>query len=476
MRTMKNIILFLVIVTISFPVASLACTTILVGKDLTADGAVLHGHNEDMGFTAVGRIVPMKEASYDKKDTLVVPYETIPQVRKTYNYWGCGNALGATGLGTVKESRPYDWVLVGMNQWGVTMSCNWMYSKEESLSEKGIRRYAIRQLILERCKTAREAVDLIGGFIEKYGQADWSGLDYCLADPKEAWIVETTTKNWVAKRLKDNEYVVIANRFVVGEDYDMASKGLIDYAVKMGWYDKKKDGKFSFKKVYGRPDRMNSPYDVDRENRSYELLEGKQGVMTPEDLFQVLMDRYEGTGKFRKPISDVEHWEDVTDKLGIPRPINTNLCQSSTVAQLRSSLPVELGSVMWYAMATPGYSGYFPVYAGATIIPDEFQNVNSAYSPSSAWWTFRILQKVADSKYDELYPYLKAYWTGRHGSVVARIGEIEARVKDLMDKGKKAEAVELLNKFTYSQAKSALQEARFQLSTVQRKTGNISIW
>jgi len=476
MRTLKNIILFVVIVAISFPVTSLACTTILVGKDLTADGAVLHGHNEDMGFTAVGRIVPMKEASYDKKDTLAVPYVTIPQSRKTYNYWGCGNALGATGLGTVQESRPYDWVLVGMNQWGVTMSCNWMYSKEESLPEKGIRRYAIRQLILERCKTAREAVKLIAGFIDKYGQADWSGLDYCLADPKEAWIVETTTKNWVAKRVKDNEFIVIANRFVIGEDYDMSSKDLIAYAVKMGWYDRKKDGKFSFKKVYGRPDRMNSPYDVDRENRASELLEGKQGVMTPEDLFQVLMDRYEGTDKFRKPISDMEHWEAVTDKLGIPRPINTNLCQSSTVAQLRSGLPVEMGSVMWYAMATAGYSGYFPVYAGATIIPDEFQNVNSAYSPSSAWWTFRILQKVADSKYDELYPYLKAYWTGRHGSVVARTGEIEARVKGLMAKGKKAEAVDLLNKFTYSQAKSALQEARFQLSTVQRKTGNISIW
>ena len=189
-----------------------------------------------------------------------------------------------------------------MNQWGVTMSCNWMYSKEESLPEKGIRRYAIRQLILERCKTAREAVDLIGGFIDKYGQADWSGLDYCLADPKEAWIVETTSKNWVAKRVKDNEFIVIANRFVIGEDFDMASKGLMDYAVKMGWYDQKIDGKFNFKKVYGRPDRMNSPYDVDRENRASELLEGKHGVMTPEDLFQVLMDRYEGTNKFRKPI------------------------------------------------------------------------------------------------------------------------------------------------------------------------------
>ncbi|MBN1827836.1 MAG: C69 family dipeptidase [Deltaproteobacteria bacterium] len=476
MRTIRNIFVCMVVIALSLPAASIACTTILVGKNLTADGAVLHGHNEDMGFTAVGRIVPMKGASYGEKDTLAVPYVTIPQPKETYNYWGCGNALGASGLGTVKESRPYDWVLVGMNQWGVTMSCNWMYSKEDSFSGKGIRRYAIRQLILERCKTAREAVDLIAGFIDKYGKADWSGLDYCLADPKEAWVVETTSKNWVAKRIKDKEFIVVANRFVVGDDYDLASKGLIDYAVKMGWYDAKKDGKFSFKKAYGRPDRMNSPYDVDRENRSYEMLEGKQGVMAPEDLFQVLMDRYEGTDKFRKPISEMEHWEDVTDKLLVPRPINTNLCQSSTVAQLRSDLPVEVGSVMWYAMATPGYSGYFPVYAGATIIPDEFQNMNSAYSASSAWWTFRLLQKTADVKYDQLYPQLKAYWSGRHGSVIARTGEIEARIKDLMAAGKKAEAVELLNKLTYSQAKSTLQEARFQLTTLQQQTGNISVW
>jgi hypothetical protein len=39
-----------------FPVISEGCTTILVGKNATADGSVLHGHNEDMGFTAVGRL------------------------------------------------------------------------------------------------------------------------------------------------------------------------------------------------------------------------------------------------------------------------------------------------------------------------------------------------------------------------------------------------------------------------------------
>jgi dipeptidase len=458
------------------PNPSPACTTILVGKDLTADGAVLHGHNEDMGFTAVGRLVPMKAATHGETDTLEVPYVTIPQPRETYAYWASGNALGATGLGTVQETRPYDWVLVGMNQWGVTMSCNWMYSKEENLPGKGIRRYAIRQLILERCKTAREAVQLIADFIEKHGQADWGGLDYCLADPNEAWVVETTSKHWIAKKVKDDELIVVANRFVIGEEYDLASKDIVDFAVEMKWYDPQKDGKFNFKKAYGQPERMGSPYDVDREERAYGLLKGKEGVISPEDLFSVLMDRYEGTGKFRKPLSDIEHWEDVTDKLLVPRPINTNLCQSSTVAQLRSDLPVELGSLMWYATATAGYSGYFPVYAGATMIPEEFQNVNSAYSDSSAWWVFRIIQKTADLKYDALYPQLKGFWMGRHGSVMAAQQVIEAKAKALLEEGKKEEAVELLNKFTYSQAKNALHEARFLLHNAQQVTGNISIW
>lgn len=476
---MKKISIFAFVITLSvlFTFSTgFACTTILIGKKATVDGAVIHAHNEDMGFNSVGRLWPVQAETHKKKETLKVPYVQIPQPKKTLQYWASGNAFGSTGLGVAAESRPYDAVLVGMNEAGVTMSCNWMYSKEENYPGQGIRRYAMRQLILERSQTARDAVKLIADFIEQYGQADWGGLDYCLADQNEAWVVETTSKHWVAKRVKDNEILVVANWFVIGEKYDLASKDLIDYAVSKGWYNAKRNGAFNFRDAYGQSDRKNNAYDIDRENRAYELLKDKKGVITPEDLFFVLMDRYEGTSKFRKPLSEIEPWENVTDNLLIPRPIGTNICQSSSVAHLRSNLPAEIGAVMWYAMATPGYSGYFPVYAGADTIPTEFQNVSSSYSQDSAWWTFRLLQKIADTDYNFLYPRLRTSWEANHGSILVQQKTVEAKAKSLFDAGKKKEGIDLISRFTSSQAKSALQHARFMLHNIQQLTGNISIW
>lgn len=473
-KLVKNLIILMTCFLL-ISINSFACTTILIGKNLTADGSVIHAHNEDMGFTAVGRLWLVKASLYEAGETLQVPYVTIPQVEETYQYWASGNALATTGLGIAAEQRPYDSVLVGMNQWGVTMSCNWAYSKEENLPEKGIRRYAIRQLILERARTAKDAVLLVGNFIEKYGQADWGGLDYCLADPNEAWVIETTSNHWAARRVKDDEILVVANYFVIGEDFDLSSEGLLEYAEEQGWYNPEKEV-FNFRKVYGLPDRMNNPYDVDRENRVYELLESKKGVIVPEDLFRVLMDRYEGTSKYHRPLNDIEPWEDVTDKLLIPRAINTNLCQSSTVAQLRNYLPPEIGSIMWYAMATPGYSGYFPVYAGASEIPIEFQNVNSTISSDSAWWTFRLIQKYGDTNFDELYFNLKNYWISYHANILLRQFKIEEKAIQLLEDDKKEEAIKLVNSFTFSEAQNILEQARFQLRHIQGITGNLPIW
>jgi dipeptidase len=311
--------------------------------------------------------------------------------------------------------------------------------------------------------------------IEKYGQADWGGLDYCLADPNEAWVIETTSKNWVARRVEDDEILVVANYFVIGEDFDLSSEGLLEYAEEQGWYNPEEEV-FNFRKVYGLPDRINNPYDADRENRAYELLESKKGVIVPEDLFRVLMDRYEGTSKYHKPLNDIEPWEDVTDKLLIPRTINTNLCQSSTVAQLRSDLPVEIGSVMWYSMATPGYSGYFPVYAGATEIPVEYQNLNASISSSSAWWTFRLIQKYGDTNFDTIYLNLKNYWLNYHANILLRQSRIEEKAIQLFEDGKKQEANKMINSFTFSEAQNILEQARFQLRHLQEITGNIPLW
>ncbi len=220
---------------------------------------------------------------------------------------------------------------------------------------------------------------------------------------------------------------------------------------------------------------LHQAYDKDREARAMSLLENKKGVITPKDLFLVLRDRYEGTPKYTRPLQ-VENWREMSEGRLIPRTIATNLTQSSSVACLRGDMPVEVGAIMWYAMAAPQYGGYFPVYAGAATVPEEFSNVNSAYSPDSAWWTFRMLQKVGDLQYDLSYPTVNNFWTANHANIVGEQKNIERRVLDLMNKGARDEAMKLLNTFTYSQADATLYHARRLLELIQDLNKNVSVW
>lgn len=459
--------LLLVITFVFSTFTAFSCTTILVGKELTIDGSVIHAHNEDMGFTAVGRLWHVDAKSYNKNEMLDVPYITIPQVKQSYAYWASGNATATTGLDISSDTKSYDSVLVGMNEWGVTMSCNWMNSKEINQEKIGIRRYAIRQLILERAKTAQEAVQIVGGFIEKYGQADWGGLDYILADTNEAWVVETTTNHWVARKVKDDEIWVVANRFTVGEDYDLSSKNLVDNAIKQGWYKPKTDGKFNFSKVYGKPENMHQAYDIAREERVKYLLNDKRGIISAENLFQVLSDRYEGTDEFTKPQA-IENWREISEKNKIPRTISNNLGQSSSVAVLRSDMPIEVGAMMWYTMVSPQFSGYFPVYAGSSKIPQEMQNTDSKNNESSAWWVFKNIHNIGTQYFEKTSPIVNNFWTANHAQIVAKQNLLEKKLVKLFKSGNKQKGMDLLDTFTFSQAGLTLYHAKRLLDIVSK--------
>ncbi len=450
--------------TLAGPAIVGACTTVLVGKGLTADGSVIHAHNEDMGNEAVGRLWAVAPARHAAGTTIRVPYVELPQAGDTLGYWASGNAPGAAGLGTRQQVRPYDSVLVGLNDRGVSLSCNWAHSREEKREGVGIRRYAIRQLLLERATSARHGVEILGRLVEEHGQADWGGLVYHLADPREAWVVETTTRNWVARRLRDDEIHVTANRFTIGPDYDLRSETLLRHAVAKGWLAAAGD-ELDWSAVYGRPGMMDQAYDALREERVRELLRGKAGVITPEDLFLVLRDRYEGTASYTPPQQRPVWREDLEADPAIHRTISTNLAQSSFVAHLRGDLPVRLGAVMWYGVATPSWAGYFPLYAGGGSVPAEYSDsILADADPDerdlSAWWIFRRLQRAADRDYERAYPAIHAFWTAEHAVALERQRRIEAKALDLLRAGEVGAAARRLSAFTFSQASSTLAHAR----------------
>ncbi len=459
------------------PAPAEPCTTILVGKALTADGSVIHAHNEDMGNDAVGRLWAVAPSGHRPGENLEVPYVQLPHAESTHGYWASGNVLrlspsggtqGTSGLGTSEQIRPYDSVLVGLNREGVSMSCNWAYSKEENREGEGIRRYAIRQLLLERARNARQGIEILGGLIETYGQADWGGLIYHLADPEEAWVVETTTHNWVARRLRDDEIRVTANRFRIGSDYDLSSKTLVADAIANGWLASP-DAELDFARIYGRPGKMDQPYDSRREQRAMDLLQAKAGAVTPDDLFTVLRDRYEGTEHFTPPQPGPVWREDLDANPSLSRTISTNLAQSTFVAHLRGDLPVPVGAVMWLGLATPSYAGYVPLYAGGVAprgdewtspLPVEFSSSALEESDDSAWWVFRHLQRAADLDYARDYPVIRDFWSSRHAVAVERQSQIEAGAMALLEAGEERRAAEVLSAFTFSQAADTLQRGR----------------
>lgn len=460
------------VVMLTGPATARACTTILIGRALTADGSVIHAHNEDMGNDAVGRLWAVEATLSREGESLRVPYVELPRA-DTLGYWASGNAQGAAGLGTSEEVLPYDSVLVGLNQNGVSMSCNWAYSKEENREGEGIRRYAIRQILLERATSARHGVEILGGLIEEHGQADWGGLVYHLADTREAWVVETTTRNWVARRVRDDEIHVTANRFRIGSVYDLSSPTLASHAVANGWLESA-DDELSFSKVYGRPGKMDQAYDTRREERAARLLHGKAGVITPEDLFVVLRDRYEGTELYTPPQRQPVWRDDLEKNPKLHRTISTNLAQSTFVAHLRGDRPVHFGAVMWFGIATPSYAGYFPLYAGGGSVPAEFSRSALEDSGDSAWWLFRRLQRSADPEYARAYPSILTFWSSQHALVVERQRRIEGRALALLEDGRESEAARLLSAFTFSQADQTLYHARRLLQGWESGTPAVS--
>jgi len=456
LKVIKIFIIYFVGISSLYP-----CTTILVGKGLSKDGSILHAHNEDMGQNTVGRLWRSTSQTSTDSDSIWVPYVSLKEPKRKLGYWASGNTRAIQSAELNNTTLPYDNILVGMNEAGLTMSCNWMNSNELPIEGRGIRRYAIRQLILERCSTSYEAVLLIGSLIDQFGQADWGGLTYVLADPSEGWIVETTTHTWVAKKLKDNEIVAIANRFTIGENYDISSENLISYAIDNGWYNPEQ-GPFNFKLAFGNPEYMNDEYDSDREMRVVELLSPKKGTIIPKDLMEVLNDRYNDSEQYYSPV-EYEPWRDICKEKSAKRSICTNLCQSSFVAHLRPDFPIEMGSVFWFTFATPAYGPYFPIYPVGTKIDNRYSKDDPKDMYSTAWWHFRHVQQKIDPMGRIMMDQIHNQSQSETNKILMDQHKWEKQMLDHLKKKNINQAISIANRYTNLSARLSLNFVKRQL-------------
>jgi len=183
--------------------------------------------------------VPKEKAKFQNK--LKTTYIEIDQTTKRH---------------AVILSKP-SWIWgaeMGVNDAGVVIGNEAVFSKVME-HENGLIGMDLLRLGLERGDNAQHAMQIIIELLQKHGQGGVAGFrdkslrydnSFIIADPKEAWVLETAHRHWVAKKVKTNW--AISNCMTIGEDFDRKSAGIEDFAIKKGLL--KKNETFNFKKTF----------------------------------------------------------------------------------------------------------------------------------------------------------------------------------------------------------------------------------
>ena len=351
------------------------CFTVLVGRKASADGSVIVAHNEDDRGDIIVNLRKIQARDYGAPRKVDLGngafYETD------------GRTNGFLWI----EATTQEFADSFINDRGVLITSDSCPSRvtEEDYTDGGIG-WMLRRLMAEKATSAREAVRIAGGLIEKYGYRS-SGRTYSIADKKEAWMLAVLRgRHWYAERVPDDEVAVIPNHYTIrairpdDPDHFMGSPDIVEYAAKNGWYDAAKDGTFDFKKAFERPSTRELAADGNalRHWRGLSLLTGRTWELgrdypfsvkpgkevAAEALMAILRDHYEGT----------EY--DATDgyKTGTPnRTKFRTICTATTIdafiVSLGAKRPELLSVSIWLAMGKPDTTVFLPLYYGVESLP-----------------------------------------------------------------------------------------------------------
>jgi len=358
---------FVLALALAMPAPCEGCFSIVAGKKASADGYVIMAHNEDDGAPQIvhHRKVPRKKHSRGDKVSLRNG-GLLDQVEQTWAYmW--------SEMPGMLFSDSY------INEWGVGVTSDNCPSREDKgeISAGGIG-YMLRRLVAERATSSRQGVLLAGELVERFGYID-SGRTYIICDPDEGWLFCVVNgKHWLARRVDDGEVAMVANTYTIREvdlsdkSRFLASDDIIEYAVRRGWYDPKKDGRFDFAAVYANPKAASDPSNSGRQWAGLTYLSNKP-VKAGTDLpFSVVPSGKVGPAEIMKVLRH-DNQTKIVQSAGRAVvcdpacPICSGATQTSFVAQLRRGMPADIGIVYWACLASPRTSFYIPFHFG---IPD----------------------------------------------------------------------------------------------------------
>ena len=432
------------------------CTNFLISKGASADGSTLITYAADAhDFYGV--------LSYSPPG--VWPEGAMRDVFE----WDTGKHLGKIG-----QARTTYSVVGLMNEHQVAVGETTFDGRPE-LAGSGLVDYGSLMFIaLERARTAREAILVIGEIVAEYGYAS-SGESFSISDPEEVWLFEIMGKGeedpgavWVARRVPDGYISGHANqarirRFPLDDpDNCLYSSDVISFAREKGLFEGE-DADFSFADAYAPLTYGALRFCEARvwclfhrtapsQGISSDLVTASEAVeplplwvrpdhkLTVADVMGLMRDHFEGTaldmtgdagaGPYKLPyrwrpltweVDGVEHFNE--------RAVSTQQTGFSFIAQARSWLPDPIGGVLWFGVDDTYSTVYFPVYCGVRQVPSSYAEGNGSlydFTWDSAFWVFNWVSNFAYLRYSEMIGDIQIVQSELEGRFLSEQAGIES--------------------------------------------------
>lgn len=471
------------------------CTTILVGKKASYDGSTLIARNDDGAFDTKKLIVVTPDKQ-PKKYKSVIAHLEIELPEDPMSYTSCPNVDLKEGI----------WPAHGINEAGVAMTATEtitsnarvlgadplvVYKKAESKKEKdvpgGIGEEDLVTLVLPYIRSAREGVLRLGGLLEKYGTYEMNGIAFSDAD--EVWWLESIGgHHWIARRVKDEEIVIMPNQFGLdrfdfkdafgAKKENLCSADMKEFVEK--WHlDRGQDGAFDPRAAFGsrtdadhvyntprawymaryfmprryRWDGENADFGPESDDLPWSFVPEKK--VTVDEIKYILSSYYQGTPY--NPYSNVAAAEK-----GMYRPIGVANTGCMAILQIRGDKPEALRGIEWICFGANPFNAVMPVYTHVKKMPDWVSKVSTEVSTDNFYWCSRLIGVMADPHFGTAIQHVERYQNAMMTMGTKLINEYDAKMAENADEKTLEEA----------NAKICAEARKLTLAAVGKVLGN----
>ena len=468
---MKKIAGLLFATGLLFSPATFPSYAIYVGKNLTEDGSVFIGGSGDEVSSHWLEVVPAQDHPAGATIAVGVTGEAnmpgsftdIPQAGHTYRYLTM-NYSEYLGF-------PPPLTNGGLNENNVAGRDVWSPSRAELVAmtpnpQSGPQYSDLSRIAMERARTAREAIEVIGALIDEHGYSTYGGNSHMFADENEGWVFLNFAGGqglWIAERLGPDDvrmsypgYIEdIPLDFQNSDDY-LGSDNFISFAVEQGWFDPNGNETFNVSRVYGNNPERSPRSDMERELRA----------AAPIDLRKMM------------------------DAVRDPR-ISMDSTGYGQVAQLKDNGRPEM-NMLWVAPTQSVTAPFIPYRIAVQEIAPQFGKhryltKGEARKFLTTDWqiqeatefagrTFKRLLYYACDHPEKFYPEVNEALTAFENRLMSEQATVSATANELFAAGKDGLAKEYLTNYSRESGQDALRLGNALLASIETRTYELYGW